>query len=194
MSQKTGQSIARSFFVKMMSKNSVSGFLLEKISEAKDGKQKVTYIQVFVKMMSQNSVSGFLLEKIPEAKDGKQKVTYIQVFVKMMSQNSVSGFLLEKISEAKDGKQKVTYIQVFVKMMSQNSVSGFLLEKVPEAKDGKQKVTCSGIQFSRSPFLKTRDGIFGHQFNKRLEYYLIHTIGSPFYWRILKNTILCSGF
>ncbi len=49
--------------------------LLEKIPEAKDGKQKVTYRQFSVKMMSQNSVSGFLLEKLPEAKDGKQKVT-----------------------------------------------------------------------------------------------------------------------
>jgi hypothetical protein len=37
-----------------------------------------------------------------------------------------------------------------------------------------------------------RDGILGNQFNKRL--LLLHAIRSPFYWRILKKTILFSGF
>jgi hypothetical protein len=40
--------------------------------------------------------------------------------------------------------------------------------------------------------LAARDGILGHQFNKRL--LLLHAIRSPFYWRILKKAILFSGF
>jgi hypothetical protein len=39
---------------------------------------------------------------------------------------------------------------------------------------------------------ESRDGIHGHQFNKRLE--LLHAIHSPFYLWILKKTILFSGF
>jgi hypothetical protein len=35
-----------------------------------------------------------------------------------------------------------------------------------------------------------RDGILGHQFNNRLESFA----SCPFYWRILKKTILYSGF
>jgi hypothetical protein len=40
---------------------------------------------------------------------------------------------------------------------------------------------------------KSRDGILGHQFNKRLESFA-YDIYSPFCWRILKKTILYSGF
>jgi hypothetical protein len=39
-----------------------------------------------------------------------------------------------------------------------------------------------------------RDGILGHQFDKRLEPFPPHAIHSPFYWRILKKTRLYSGF
>jgi hypothetical protein len=38
-----------------------------------------------------------------------------------------------------------------------------------------------------------RDGILGLQFNKSSSF-LLHAIHSPFYWRILKKTILFSGF
>ncbi len=38
------------------------------------------------------------------------------------------------------------------------------------------------------------DGILGHQFKKRLESFAPCYSNSPFYWRILRKTILFSGF
>jgi hypothetical protein len=89
-----------------MSKNSVSGFLLEKIPEAKDGKQKVTYVFCYTVfsihvLKPEKSISQWKGRSIAWSKR-------LNFFCKMMSKNSVTGFLLEKIPEAKDGKQKVT--------------------------------------------------------------------------------------
>ncbi len=46
-----------------------------------------------------------------------------------------------------------------------------------------------------SPHLNAyRDGILGHQFRTKDESLLLHDIHSAFYWRILKKTVLYSGF
>jgi hypothetical protein len=39
-----------------------------------------------------------------------------------------------------------------------------------------------------------RDGILGHQLDQKDSILLLHAIHSPFYWRILKNTIRYSVF
>ncbi len=42
--------------------------------------------------------------------------------------------------------------------------------------------------------MKKKDGIFWHQFNKRLESFAQCYIHRPFYWRILQKTIHFYGF
>ncbi len=44
------------------------------------------------------------------------------------------------------------------------------------------------------PNQNSRDGIIGHQFNKRISSPLLNAILSSFYWWIFKKTILFSGF
>jgi hypothetical protein len=39
-----------------------------------------------------------------------------------------------------------------------------------------------------------REGILGHQFNKRLGRLLLYAIHNPFFWQILKKTVVFSGF
>jgi hypothetical protein len=57
--------------------------------------------------------------------------------------------------------------------------------------DGDKTVIKYGVR-SRMQNHLFRDGILGHQFNKRLES-LLQVIHSPFYWRILQKNILFSG-